>query len=72
MAMNGNQLGQEIANTIMNMSAPPEVKVQVLDLWQKIGTCIVDHITINGQVPPGISVSTPAGPGETSEPGSIV
>jgi predicted KAP-like P-loop ATPase len=72
MAMDGNQLGQEIANAIMNASAPPEVKIQVLDLWQKIGNCIIDHITKNGQVPYGIPVSTPAGEGKTSGPGSII
>jgi predicted KAP-like P-loop ATPase len=72
MAMSGNQLGQEIANAIMNTAAPPEVKIQVLDLWQKISNCIVDHITENGQIPQGIPVSTPVGPGATSGPGSIV
>ena len=71
MAMDGNQLGQEITNAIMNTSAPADVKAQILDLWQKIGTCIVDHITTNGIVPPGIPVSTPVGPGATSGPGSI-
>jgi hypothetical protein len=71
MAMNGDQLGVEITNEIMNMDAPPDVKVKVLALWQKISNCIVDHITDNGQVPPGIPVSTPVGPGATSGPGSI-
>jgi predicted KAP-like P-loop ATPase len=72
MAMNGNQLGQEIANAIMNLSAPDDVKAQVLDLWQRIATCIVDHITTNGIVPSGIPVSTPSGQGATSGPGSII
>jgi hypothetical protein len=71
MAMDGNQLGREIANAIMNIAAPADVKVQVLDLWQIIGSCIVDHVTKNGQVPSGIPVSTPAGPGATSGPGTI-
>jgi predicted KAP-like P-loop ATPase len=71
MAMGGNKLGQEIANAIMNTDAPPDVKVQVLALWEKIGTAIVDHIKDNAIVPFGIAVSTPVGPGATSAPGSV-
>lgn len=58
MAMNGNQLGQEIAAAIMNSAAPPEVQQQVISLWQKIGTAIVSHIATNGSVKPGIAVAT--------------
>jgi hypothetical protein len=71
MAMNGNQLGQEIASAITNEGAPPDVKAAVLQLWQKIGNCIIDHITTNGVIPPGIPVTTSGGPGATNGPGSI-
>jgi hypothetical protein len=75
MAMDGNQLGMEITNAIMNQAAPPDVKVNVLQLWQKIGTAIVEHIQDNGQVLPGIPVSTTGSPsaqsGATTGPGNI-
>jgi predicted KAP-like P-loop ATPase len=71
MAMDGNKLGLEIANAIMNTAAPADVKVQVLGLWEKIGTAIVDHVKNNAIVPAGIAVSTPAGLGATSAPGSV-
>jgi hypothetical protein len=67
MAMDGNKLGQEIANAIMNTTAPADVKVQVLALWEKIGVAIVGHIKDNAKVPAGIAVSTPAGPGATKK-----
>jgi len=68
MAMNGNQLGQEIAEIITHSDAPPEVKAQVLTLWQKIGTAIVDHIKTNAVVPAGIP--TQSG-GNTTGPGKV-
>ena len=69
MALNGDLLGTEIANAIMNASAPPEVKAQVIELWQKIGGAIVKHITTNAVIPAGIAVSTSGGAGATSAPG---
>ena len=69
--MNGNGLGTEIANAIISADAPPEVKAEVIKLWQKIGSAIVSHIQTNAQVPQGIAVTTPAGPGATSAPGSV-
>jgi hypothetical protein len=75
MAMDGNQLGMEITNEIMNQAAPPDVKVNVLQLWQKIGSAIVGHIQDNGQVLAGIPVSTTGSPaaqsGSTTGTGSI-
>ena len=71
MAMNGNKLGTDIANAIIHADAPPEVKAEVIKLWQIIAGEIVSHIQQNAQVPPGIAVTTPAGPGATSAPGSV-
>jgi hypothetical protein len=58
MAMDGNKMGSEIANAIMNTGAPPEVQAQVIELWQKIGAAIVTHIQKNAAVPAGIAVAT--------------
>jgi hypothetical protein len=58
MAMDGNKMGSEIAEVIMNADAPPEVQAQVTELWQKIGSAIVTHIQKNAIVPAGIAVST--------------
>jgi len=75
MALNGNLLGTEIANAIINASAPPEVKTEVIKLWQKIGGAIVDHITKNAEIPAGIAVSTTGSPtaqtGATTAPGKV-
>jgi hypothetical protein len=76
MAMNGNTLGSEIAAAIMNSAAPPEVQAQVIELWQKVGTAIVNHIKNNAQVPAGIAVSTQgsqtAQTGQTTAPGQVI
>jgi hypothetical protein len=71
MAMDGNKLGLEITDAIMNMNAPPEVQVKVIELWQKIGCVIVDHIKTNAVVPAGIAVSTSGGGGATTAPGQV-
>jgi predicted KAP-like P-loop ATPase len=68
MAMNGDQMGQEIADAIMNTAAPPDVQAQVVGLWQKIAGAIVKHIQNNAEVPPGIAVSTG---GATSAAGEV-
>jgi len=57
MAMNGNQLGTEIMDAIISSEATPAAKAQVLELWQKIGNVIVNHIKTNAVV------ETPQGPG---------
>ena len=73
--MNGKQMGKEVADAIMNMSAPPDVKAQCTELWEKICTAIVEHIQKNAIVPPGIAVTTAgnssAQSGATTAPGSV-
>jgi hypothetical protein len=71
MAMDGSKLGQEIAEAIMNASAPADVKTQVTALWKKIGTAIVAHIVDNAEVLAGIPVSTSGGEGSTSGNGKV-
>jgi len=71
MAMNGNDLGTEIAEAIMNSDIPTEVKEEVEKLWKKIGTAIVNHIQENAEIPAGIAVSTSGGGGQTTETGSV-
>ena len=70
MAMNGNTLGTEIANAITHSEAPAAAKAEVLKLWQKIGNCIVDHITKNAVIPSGISVTTQVSVDPTSHQGA--
>ena len=72
MAMNGNQMGQEVAEAIMNSNASPEAKTAVIASWQKICNAIVDHITANAEVPSGISVSTSGGAGSTNGAGNVI
>ena len=50
MAMNGNELGAEIANLVIASNAPPEVRQDILRLWQRIGTTIVSHIQDNAVI----------------------
>jgi len=73
MAMNGNTMGQEVAAAIMNSSASPEAKAAVIDIWQKICTAMVKHITTNAMVPPGIVVSVDpvTHQGSTTGPGKV-
>ena len=75
MAMDGNALGLAITDAIMNMEAPMEVQVKVIEMWQKIGCAIVEHIQTNAVVPAGIAVSTAgsstAQTGSTTAPGKV-
>jgi hypothetical protein len=71
MAMNGDELGKEIAQAIMNTQAPPDVQTQVIALWKKIGNAIVDHIKKNADVPPGIAVQAGPYSGATSAKGKV-
>lgn len=71
MAMDGDKLGKEIADVITHSGAPADVKVAVLDLWQKIGRTIVAHIQTNAVVPSGITVSTTGGGGSTTGTGKV-
>jgi len=75
MAMNGNAMGTAVANAIIHPDAPPEVKAAVIELWGKICTEIVNHITTNAVVPAGITVTTAGSPttqtGATTGPGKV-
>jgi predicted KAP-like P-loop ATPase len=75
MAMDGNKMGTEIAQAIIDSGAPPDVQAQVTALWQKIGTVIVTHIQQNAIVPAGIDVATTgsasAQTGKPTAPGKI-
>lgn len=71
MAMDGNAMGTAVTNAIIHADAPPEAKAEVLKLWQKICTEIVNHIVQNAEVPAGISVATSGGAGATSGPGKV-
>ncbi len=57
--MDGTILGTEIANIVMDSNASEEMKAQILETWQKIGTAIVTHI----QTQSVITVTTSAGTG---------
>jgi len=76
MAMDGNQLGQEIASAVMDAKATPEAKAAVIAHYQKIANAIVLHIQSNAEVPAGIPVTTSGGPtsqaGGTVSPGSVL
>jgi len=71
MPMNGNTMGQEVADAIMNSNASPEAKIEVTKLWQKICTAMVKHIITNAEVPAGIAVSTSGGGGSTTGTGKV-
>lgn len=63
MAMNGNTLGDSIANIITASDAPEDVKQQIKTLWESIGSAIVDHIKKNAviSVPSGQVVTAVSG-----------
>ena len=73
-AMNGDLLGLEIATLITDSRATPEVKAQVLQLWQKIAGAIVGHIQTNAVVLPGISLTVDpiTHQGSTTGPGKVM
>ena len=75
MPMSGNLMGTAVATAITDTDAPPEVQAEVLKLWQTICTEIVNHITLNALVAPGIPVKTAGTPveqtGATTAPGKI-
>ena len=66
MAMNGNELGTQIANLITSSNAPPESRDAILQLWQQIGTAIVSHIQNNAVV---TVTGVQSGPG--TAPGTV-
>jgi len=52
MPMNGNQLGQEIADAVMASNASSEARAEVLEFYRRIATAIVEHIVTNAKVLP--------------------
>ena len=60
MAMNGETLGDEIADLIIASNAPADIKAKIKQQWENIGAVIVNHIKANAQVTvaAGIAVST--------------
>lgn len=71
LAGTGAALGDKIADLIIDPEAPAEIKNRITLLWENIGAEIVAHIVANATVPPGIPISSPAGPGSTTGQGSI-
>ena len=56
MALNGNQMGDEVADVILAMAGAPLNAAEhdtVRAFWRAICTAIVDHITANGHALPG-------------------
>lgn len=50
MAMDGNALGDKIAEIITASDAPNNMKKQIKQTWEKIGSAIVDHIIKNAEI----------------------
>jgi hypothetical protein len=56
MALNGTQMGNEVADVILSMAGAPLNGTEqntVRAFWQAICTAIVNHITTNGHALPG-------------------
>jgi hypothetical protein len=58
MPMDGNVLGTDIANAVMDSRATAEARAKVIENWKKIGDVIVKHIQDNADVQAGIPVNT--------------
>jgi hypothetical protein len=58
MPMNGNVLGTDIANAVMDSRATAEARAKVTENWQKIADVLVKHIQDNAEVQAGIPVKT--------------
>jgi len=50
MALNGDVLGQSIANLIIDPQAPQSERTRIENLWKQIAWVVVDHIKNYGQV----------------------
>ena len=76
MAMDGDTLGQAIADAIVDSGASSEGKAQCVEFWKKVAKQIVSHIQANAEVPAGIAVSTAGSPtaqtGSTTSAGSVL
>lgn len=78
MAMNGTTLGDDIWTIVKSISGTTVTGPQDAQgraLWEAIASKIVSHIQTNGQVLPGITVTTSGSPsnqtGVTTAPGVI-
>ena len=65
MAMNGNQMGNEVADYILAQAGQPldgSEQQLVRTFWQGICAVIVDHIATNGRALPGTFKDSADGP----------
>jgi hypothetical protein len=64
MALNGTQMGNEVADVVLAMGGSPLNATEqdtVRAFWQAICTAIVDHITSNGHALPGTFIDSLGG-----------
>lgn len=64
MALNGTQMGNEVADVVLAMAGSPLSSAEqqtVRQFWQAICTAIVDHITTNGHALPGSFLDSQGG-----------
>jgi hypothetical protein len=74
MAMDSDALGMAVAQTLMSKSTvppTPEMVTNIQQFWKDVCKDFVDHIQKNAEVPAGIAVSTPVGPGSTTGAGKV-
>jgi hypothetical protein len=74
MAMDSDTLGEKWADVIIKASVvppTPDMIVNIQRFWKNMAKEAVGHINDNAEVPPGISVSTPVGPGSTTGTGKV-
>jgi len=66
MAMNGNQMGSEVAAAVLAQVYGDRLNSAEQDMvehmWQVICTAIVNHITTNGHALPGTFLDSQSGP----------
>jgi hypothetical protein len=65
MALNGNQMGSEVAAYILGQAGAPlnaSEQAIVVSFWQGICTAIVNHITTNGHAIPGTFLDSMGSP----------
>ena len=75
MAMNGNDLGDRIAEILTDSKAPADMKAQIKEIWEKIGAEIVAEvkkaqITVAAGIPVSTAGSPTAQTGATTSTGS--
>ena len=64
MALNGQMLGTQIANIIIDPAASPEMRDRITQSWIDIATAIVTHFQTMGQVQTTVTTTvTGAGAG---------